>query len=85
MRLLGPAHNPEPEWVLAALQKHEAALFALRRVVARRDRAQDVVQALVLAEINGVLRSLARDPLRVRGLNRDEIAKPCAERVPTGQ
>ena len=43
------------------------------------------LDALVLAKINGVLRALERDPLRIAGLNTDENAKPCAERVPIGQ
>lgn len=43
------------------------------------------LDALVLAKINGVLRSLQRDPLRIPGLNGDENSKPCAERIPIGQ
>jgi hypothetical protein len=36
---------------------------------------------LVLAKINGAIRSLERDPMRIPGLNTDENAKPCAERL----
>jgi hypothetical protein len=43
------------------------------------------LDALVLAKINGALRSLQRDPMRIAGLNTDENAKPCADRVPIGQ
>jgi len=39
------------------------------------------LDALVLAKIRGALRSLERDPLRIPGLDTDENAKPCAERV----
>ncbi|HYP77634.1 MAG TPA: VWA domain-containing protein [Polyangiaceae bacterium] len=39
------------------------------------------LDALVLAKIQGALRSLERDPLRIPGLNTDENAKPCADRV----
>ena len=44
MRLVGPAHNPEPEWVLAALQTHEAALLRYAASLVGETRAQDVVQ-----------------------------------------
>ncbi|HWZ92534.1 MAG TPA: vWA domain-containing protein [Polyangiaceae bacterium] len=43
------------------------------------------LDVLVLAKINGVLRSLERDPMRIAGLNTDENAKPCADRVLIGQ
>jgi hypothetical protein len=43
------------------------------------------LDVLVLAKINGVIRSLERDPMRIPGLNTDENAKPCADRVLTGQ
>jgi|GEM_PF-1294927 len=39
------------------------------------------LDALVLAKIRGVIRSLERDPLLIPGLNTDENAKPCADRV----
>jgi len=36
---------------------------------------------LVLAKINGAIHSLDRDPMRIAGLDADENAKPCADRV----
>jgi len=36
---------------------------------------------LVLAKIKGAIRSLERDPMLIPGLNTDENAKPCANRV----
>ena len=39
------------------------------------------LDALVLAKIKGALRSLEREPLRIPGLNTDENAKPCADRI----
>ena len=39
------------------------------------------LDTLVLAKIKGTIRSLERDPMRIPGLNTDENAKPCAERV----
>jgi len=43
------------------------------------------LDALVLAKINGAIRSLQRDPLRIPGLNVDENAKPCADRLSIAQ
>jgi len=40
---------------------------------------------LVLAKIKGAIRSLERDPMLIPGLNTDENAKPCANRVSIAQ
>jgi Mg-chelatase subunit ChlD/anti-sigma factor RsiW len=39
------------------------------------------LDALILAKINGAIKALDRDPLRIPGLNGDENAKPCAQRI----
>jgi hypothetical protein len=39
------------------------------------------LDALVLAKINGAIKSLDRDPMRIPGLLTDENAKPCGERI----
>lgn len=39
------------------------------------------LDALALAKIEGAIRSLERDPMRIPGLSTDENAKPCADRV----
>jgi uncharacterized protein YegL len=39
------------------------------------------LDALILAKINGTVRSLERDPLLIPGLHTDENAKPCTDRV----
>jgi len=44
MKLVGTRDAPEPEWVLAALQKHEAALLRYAASLVGETRAQDVVQ-----------------------------------------
>ncbi|HYP77633.1 MAG TPA: sigma-70 family RNA polymerase sigma factor [Polyangiaceae bacterium] len=44
MRLVDSASAREPEWVLAALQKHEAALLRYAASLVGETRAQDVVQ-----------------------------------------
>src|SRR6478609_6877173 len=44
MKLVGTRDDPEPEWVLAALQKHEAALLRYAASLVGETRAQDVVQ-----------------------------------------
>jgi RNA polymerase sigma-70 factor (ECF subfamily) len=44
MKLVGNADDPEPEWVLAALQKHEGALLRYAASLVGETRAQDVVQ-----------------------------------------
>jgi len=44
MRLVGAQDNPEPEWVLAALQRHEGALLRYAASFVGETRAQDVVQ-----------------------------------------
>lgn len=43
------------------------------------------LDALVLAKIKFALRALERDPMRIPGLNTDENAKPCAERIVIAQ
>ncbi|MGC4093107.1 MAG: VWA domain-containing protein [Polyangiaceae bacterium] len=43
------------------------------------------LDALVLAKINGAVRALDRDPMRIAGLGKDENAKPCSERVLVAQ
>lgn len=48
MSLVGPAHNPEPEWVLVALRTHEAALLRYAASLVGETRAQDVVQDVFL-------------------------------------
>lgn len=44
MKLVGTRDDPEPEWVLAALHKHEAALLRYAASLVGETRAQDVVQ-----------------------------------------
>ena len=44
MRLVDTEREPEPEWVLAALQKHEGALLRYAASLVGETRAQDVVQ-----------------------------------------
>jgi hypothetical protein len=39
------------------------------------------LDTLIMAKINGTVRALERDPLRIPGLHTDENAKPCADRV----
>ncbi|HET9934433.1 MAG TPA: vWA domain-containing protein [Polyangiaceae bacterium] len=39
------------------------------------------LDALVLAKIQGAVRALERDPMRIPGLNADENSKPCANRI----
>jgi Mg-chelatase subunit ChlD len=41
----------------------------------------DNLDGLILADINRETRALNGDPLRIAGLNKDEDAKPCAERL----
>jgi len=43
------------------------------------------LDALVLAKINGAIRALDRDPMRIAGLHADENSKPCAERLVIAQ
>jgi hypothetical protein len=43
------------------------------------------LDALVLSKIKGTIRALERDPLRIPGLNTDENAKACADRVQLAQ
>ncbi|HYQ01117.1 MAG TPA: VWA domain-containing protein [Polyangiaceae bacterium] len=43
------------------------------------------LDALVLAKIKGAIRALDRDPMRIAGLDTDENAKPCAERIVIAQ
>jgi len=43
------------------------------------------LDALVLSKIKGTLRALERDPLRIPGLDTDENAKPCSDRVQFAQ
>jgi len=44
MRLVDTEHDAEPEWVLAALRKHEGALLRYAASLVGETRAQDVVQ-----------------------------------------
>jgi len=44
MRLVDTEREPEPKWVLAALQKHEGALLRYAASLVGETRAQDVVQ-----------------------------------------
>lgn len=44
MKLVETRDDPEPEWVLAALQKHETALLRYAASLVGEARAQDVVQ-----------------------------------------
>jgi len=44
MRLVGTPDDPEPDWVLAALRKHEGALLRYAASLVGETRAQDVVQ-----------------------------------------
>jgi DNA-directed RNA polymerase specialized sigma24 family protein len=44
MRFLGTQDDPEPDWVLTALQKHEPALLRYAASLVGETRAQDVVQ-----------------------------------------
>jgi len=43
------------------------------------------LDALVLAKINGAIRALDRDPMRIAGLRTDENSKPCADRLVIAQ
>jgi len=43
------------------------------------------LDALLLAKIKGTIRALERDPMRIPGLDTDENAKPCAERLTIAQ
>ena len=67
---------------VATRRKVHRALRSPRRDGARRDgRRRGKLDDLIVQKVRRELRALDADPMRIAGLNEDENAKPCDQRV----